>query len=287
MCYNQSGIKNLIYLSSLVVFCIGVFGACQREKSDSTKDKYTEIVNDILQAQSTLTTIPSLSKSYGYLTVEEAYIVQDLLAAKLAEKYGSLAGYKVGFADSSALKKNSIQIPAYGPLFEKRVLDNGSTVPIKDFREFSIENEITFKIGRDVDKRFNTIDELKSYVESVHLGFDMSEDVFEGPTTVQDFIVCGAGSKYFMIGDGLKPDQVSLDDIMITVDFKDQVVYKGSSKNVLVNPQWVPTNLVHSPIMTDQITFSFDQSRHLMRVATSLNRDKIFADLFKKLTKKP
>ena len=53
----------------------------------------------------------------------------------------------------------------------------------------------------------------------------------------------------------------------------------------LVNPSWVPTNLVHSPILTDQVTFSIDHSRHFMRIATSMNRDAIFKDLFGKLTK--
>ncbi len=53
----------------------------------------------------------------------------------------------------------------------------------------------------------------------------------------------------------------------------------------LVNPSWVHTNLVHSPILTDQVTYSVDQSRHLIRMATMLNRDAIFRDLFSKLTK--
>ncbi len=53
----------------------------------------------------------------------------------------------------------------------------------------------------------------------------------------------------------------------------------------LVNASWVPTNLVHSPILTDQVTYSIDQSRHFIRMATSLNRDAIFRDLFSKLTK--
>jgi len=66
-----------------------------------------------------------------------------------------------------------------------------------------------------------------------------------------------------------------------------KVIWDVSALAWLVNSQWVPTNLVHSPIMTDQVTFSVDQSRHLMREATSLNRDKIFADLFKKLAAKP
>jgi len=53
----------------------------------------------------------------------------------------------------------------------------------------------------------------------------------------------------------------------------------------LVNSSWLPTNLEHSPILTDQVTYSFDHSRHLIRMATSLNRDAIFSDLFGKLSK--
>ena len=52
----------------------------------------------------------------------------------------------------------------------------------------------------------------------------------------------------------------------------------------VVNPGWIKTNLVHSPVMTDQVTFSTDRSRHFMRMAEDLNRDAIFRDLFKKLT---
>lgn len=52
----------------------------------------------------------------------------------------------------------------------------------------------------------------------------------------------------------------------------------------LINPDWVSTNIVHSPILTDQMTYSFDEGRHFIRIATSLNRDLIFGDLFKKLT---
>jgi len=236
MYYNLSEIKNLVYLSSLVVFCIGLLGGCQRENSDSAKDKYKEIVNEILQAESTLTTIPSISKSFGPLTVEEAYFVQDLLAAKLAENYGPLAGYKIGFADSSALEKNNLQVPAYGPLFKNQILENGGRIPLQKFRQFAIENEVTFKIGKDIDKTFESTDELKSYIESIHLGFDMSEDVFEGPTTVHDFIACGAGSKFFMIGDGLNSEGISLENVELTIEFNNNIVYKGSSKNVLGNP---------------------------------------------------
>jgi hypothetical protein len=51
----------------------------------------------------------------------------------------------------------------------------------------------------------------------------------------------------------------------------------------LINADWVPTELVHSPILTDQMTWSVDRSRHLIRQATSVRRDPIFRDLFAKL----
>jgi len=51
----------------------------------------------------------------------------------------------------------------------------------------------------------------------------------------------------------------------------------------LVNPSWVRTNLVHSPILTDQVTYSVDHSRHFIRIAEEVNRDAIFRDLFTKL----
>ena len=64
-----------------------------------------------------------------------------------------------------------------------------------------------------------------------------------------------------------------------------KVIWDVSAIAWLVNPNWVSTDLVHSPILTDQKTFSIDHSRHFMRMATSLNRDAIFRDLFEKLAK--
>jgi len=51
----------------------------------------------------------------------------------------------------------------------------------------------------------------------------------------------------------------------------------------LINHSWVPTELVHSPILTDQVTWSMDRSRHFIRYANYVNRDPIFRDIFTKL----
>ena len=51
----------------------------------------------------------------------------------------------------------------------------------------------------------------------------------------------------------------------------------------LVNEAWVPTAVVHSPLLTDAGTWSHDPTRHLIREALWADRDEIFADLFRKL----
>lgn len=63
-----------------------------------------------------------------------------------------------------------------------------------------------------------------------------------------------------------------------------KVIWDLTAVAWLINPDWLPTNLVHSPVLTDQVTYSVDKSRHLVRMAYSLNRDAIFRDLFGRLT---
>ena len=61
------------------------------------------------------------------------------------------------------------------------------------------------------------------------------------------------------------------------------MIWDVAAVGYLLDPDWVPTHLVHSPIVTDQGTWSFDTSRHLIRSAVYVQRDPIFRDLFSKL----
>jgi inosine-uridine nucleoside N-ribohydrolase len=51
----------------------------------------------------------------------------------------------------------------------------------------------------------------------------------------------------------------------------------------LLNPDWVHSEIVHSPILDDEMYWQHDDSRHLMREAVSIDRDAIFRDLIRKL----
>ncbi|MBN1584254.1 MAG: nucleoside hydrolase [Anaerolineae bacterium] len=65
-----------------------------------------------------------------------------------------------------------------------------------------------------------------------------------------------------------------------------KVIWDISGVAWLLDGSWVPTEVVHSPLLTDQVTWSVDRSRHFVRFASYVNRDPIFRDLFAKLAQK-
>ncbi len=62
-----------------------------------------------------------------------------------------------------------------------------------------------------------------------------------------------------------------------------RIIWDISASSYFINSDWVPTDLRPSPILNRELTWSFDNSRHLIRYATMTWRDAIFSDLFTKL----
>lgn len=62
-----------------------------------------------------------------------------------------------------------------------------------------------------------------------------------------------------------------------------RVIWDIGTIAYLLNPDWVPSSIVSSPILNDNCTWSFDSSRHLIRIANYIHRDDVFRDLFSKV----
>ena len=50
-----------------------------------------------------------------------------------------------------------------------------------------------------------------------------------------------------------------------------------------LNDEWAPTDLISSPILTDNMTWSIDHKRHSIRYVKAINRDAILKDFIVKL----
>ena len=60
-------------------------------------------------------------------------------------------------------------------------------------------------------------------------------------------------------------------------------IWDVSTIAYLVNPDWIPTVLEHSPLLTDDCHWAHDANLHFIRVATFARRTPIFRDLYRKL----
>ena len=63
-----------------------------------------------------------------------------------------------------------------------------------------------------------------------------------------------------------------------------KVIWDISAVAWLNNPEWVPSEIVPSPVLTDDMRWESAAGRHNIRVATNVNRDAIFNDLFFRLS---
>ena len=64
-----------------------------------------------------------------------------------------------------------------------------------------------------------------------------------------------------------------------------KVIWDISTVAWIVNPEWIPSALVPSPILTDDFRWQKQPGRHPIRVATDVHRDPVFYDLFQKLAR--
>lgn len=64
-----------------------------------------------------------------------------------------------------------------------------------------------------------------------------------------------------------------------------KVIWDISTVAWMIDPRWVPSKLVASPVLNDDFTWGSRPGRHPVRVATNALRDEVFFDLFAKLRK--
>jgi purine nucleosidase len=64
-----------------------------------------------------------------------------------------------------------------------------------------------------------------------------------------------------------------------------KVIWDISAVAWVVEPKWIPSAIVPSPVLTDDFRWKHEPGRHVIRVATNALRDPIFHDLFEKLAK--
>jgi len=64
-----------------------------------------------------------------------------------------------------------------------------------------------------------------------------------------------------------------------------KVIWDISVPAWIINPAWIPSALVPSPVLTSDMRWQKQAGRHMIRVATNVQRDAVFYDVFQKLAR--
>lgn len=110
--------------------------------------------------------------------------------------------------------------------------------------------------------------------EKLRITTDEMEQALKGKSPIADYL-CG------IFAEAVHEDHPGSSDIQAA----SRIIWDISVIAWMVNPGWVKTTMVTSPILRDGLTWGRSPDRHGVRVATDVNRDRIFADLFERLTK--
>jgi 2-keto-4-pentenoate hydratase len=111
--------------------------------------------------------------------------------------------------------------------------------------------EVAFVLAKRIDKPITDIADLRPYVKSVHPGFDLPSNRFDGalgPRKVADVIADGAAANRFVLGPPMDPAKLELDKLSIKGTQDGKEVYAGPTSNVMGNPwkalRWLSNTLL-------------------------------------------
>lgn len=225
----------------ILLSIISIIFSCSGEKFPRTSahPETEEMVMALFKARSIPELIPPLTKTYGSISIEQAYLIQDQLAEKIATVQGPIKGYKIGFASESMFEKYGITEPACGRLFRDQIVQDGTSLSVADFFLFNIETEVAFTVGRKIEKPIENVQELTDYIQSVHAALDISNnwyDLSKGDETVPDFIANSGDSHFFVLGPSIDPNKIDLDNLILKVLRNGENVYQGHSTTALGSP---------------------------------------------------
>lgn len=149
--------------------------------------------------------------SFGDLSLEESYRVQDLVTARRVAEGEVVAGYKVGCTSAAIRAQFGLREPISGRLFHPFVHEEGVNLDWTGFANCALEPEMVLQIGRDLSGADLSEEELRAGIASVRVGLEVHNYTFwQGIPTVQELVCSGGIHACLVVGsDSCSPDALT------------------------------------------------------------------------------
>src|SRR5437762_965568 len=111
----------------------------------------------------------------GTLSLDEALAIQLRLLERELAAGRELAGWKVGLTSPRARTALGADVRPFGYILADRVFESGAPVEAAAIHRPSIEAELCFTVGRQIEGREITAADTRAAVSHVSAGFEINE----------------------------------------------------------------------------------------------------------------
>ena len=174
-----------------------------------------ELLADAWRSGALLTELPAAIRPR---TIAEGYDVQDRLIAVLGEP---VAGWKLGAGSVAQKRQSGAGRSIAGRILRHRLYPSGATVPLPNNAPVTIEFEIAYVLGRDIEpeeKEFPVLDA----VAEVRIAFELVRSRFVDRRAVgwPSFAADDAAFHALVLGETIDPARAAelADTLVVTID---------------------------------------------------------------------
>ena len=111
----------------------------------------------------------------GTIDLDQALQLQVAVLDDEVSRGMRVGGWKVGLTSEASRQKLGADERPFGFVRAPRVLESGTTVSSADVVGLSIETEMCFTVGTDIDDAAVSPDRILDYIDSVSAGFELNE----------------------------------------------------------------------------------------------------------------
>jgi 2-keto-4-pentenoate hydratase len=178
------------------------------------------------------------ASSINNLSIEEAYVVQDLVTMKRIENGEYVVGYKVGCTSSAIQNQFGIDEPINGRLFQPHIMNGNTKVDYSNYVNCAIEPEMVFKIGKDLEGVELSDKELINSIAYVSPGIELHNFKFWiEPPTIQELICSGGIHAGLIVGEQkVDPGKLLFNDELFSVYKDGNLITAAPSSEIMGGP---------------------------------------------------
>ena len=193
-------------------------------------------VKRLIDARSSRRLLAPLSETYGDLTLEHAYAIQDALRAELERRGERPIGWKLGATSPSGQAIMGVQEPACGFLLPVQYA-SGAEVSVSAFANLRVEAEVAFRMRTKLVGPGVTAATALLAVEGAMAALELPDFIFSGTPVAADFIANSIVANAIVLGSSLTPLRgldLALEEVVY--EHNDEIVGSYTAAEVMDNP---------------------------------------------------